>query len=515
MEKISMRNIKDILKLRFKTEISYRQISRAVNIPSSTISDYCKRFEITKYTIDDFLEIDEDKIYQLLFPEKIKKETTDTAQRPLPNFEYIHKNISKKGMTFELLWMEYKEDNPNGYSLSQFKELYYKFKKKVNPTMRQTYIPGHQMFIDYSGLTVAYVDSKSGEIYKAQIFVTVLGGSGCVFVHATPSQKQEYFIKSHILAYEFYGGVSKINVPDNLKSAIISNNKNGIVVNESYAEMCRYYNCAVEPARPKKPQDKGIVEQAVQGIQRWILAVFRDRTFFSVDEINQAIAPLLDKYNSKVSKHLGASRYELFEEEKKQLQALPANRFIYKEIKLATVDISYHVKLLDCYYSVPFKHLGEKVEIKYSTALVEIYHKGRLVATHPRIHRVNAKSTLKEHQPKNHQFQNEKMNPGRLLNWAVSIGENTRQFVQKRLESSDYPANVYQNIIAVLGKAKIYGKTDLDLALAYANSINATRVKSIESILDKKLYLQVSNNADTTLTVLNDHENIRGKDYYK
>lgn len=511
MERLSMRKIKDILKLRFITEISYRQISRAVNVPSSTVSDYCKRFEITKYEIDELLKMDEDKIYQILFPEKVKIDKT--TKRPLPNFEYIHKEIAKKGVTFELLWMEYKEQHPDGYGLSRFKELYYSFKNKISPTMRQTYIPGHQMFVDYSGLIVEYRDAITGEIHKAQIFVAVLGGSGCAFVHATPSQKQEYFIKSHILAYEFYGGVPKINVPDNLKSAIISNNKNGIVVNESYAEMCRHYNCAVEPARPKKPQDKGIVEQAVQGIQRWILAVFRHRTFFSVDEINQAIAPLLDIYNSKKSRHLGASRYELFEEEKSQLQLLPANRFVYKEIKIATVDLSYHVKLLDCYYSVPFKYLSQKVEIKYSTALVEIYHKSKLLATHPRIHRLNARSTLHEHMPKNHQYQNEKMNPGRLLNWAVSIGENTRIFTQNKLDGSEYPANVYTSIIAILNKAKVYGRVELDMALAYALSINATSVKSIESILSKKLYIQTANNV--TSTVINNHKNIRGKDYYK
>ncbi|MEA3354792.1 MAG: hypothetical protein U9Q33_13350 [Campylobacterota bacterium] len=176
-----MKKIKDILKLRFITNISYRQISRAVDVPSSTVSDYCKRFEITKYTIDEFLKLDEDMIYQSLFPEK--KLASKYKDRPLPNVEYIHKEISKKGVTFELLWQEYKEQHPNGYGLSQFKEHYYKFKKKVDPTMRQTYIPGHQMFVDYSGLTVPYVDSKTGEIFKSQVFVSVLGNSGCVFVH--------------------------------------------------------------------------------------------------------------------------------------------------------------------------------------------------------------------------------------------------------------------------------------------------------------------------------------------
>jgi len=507
-----MKRIKEILQLRYVTDISVRAISRAVNVPPSTVSDYCKRFQITGYTIDEILRVDEDQIYQLLFPEKRlpKRE----KKRPLPDFAYIHKEIAKKGVTFELLWMEYKEENPNGYGISQFKEYYYRFKNKINPTMRQTYIPGHQMFVDYSGLTVPYYNSKTGEVFKAQIFISVLGNSGCVFVHATPSQKQEYFIKSHILAYEFYGGVPKVNVPDNLKSAVISNNKKGIIINESYADMCRHYNCTVEPARPKKPQDKGIVEQAVQGIQRWILAVFRDRVFFSVDEINQAIEPLLDKYNNRVIKHIGKSRYELFEErEKHQLQALPVNRYIYKEIKIATVDISYHVQLLKCFYSVPFKYLKQKVEVKYSTTLVEIYHKSKLIATHPRLFNVNERSTLKEHMPKNHQFREEKMNPGRLLNWAASIGNNTQKFVQHRLDTTDYPVNVYTSVIAILQKEKIYGKHELDLALGYALHINAKSVKSIESILSKKLYKQSANN--TTNPVLDNHKNIRGSNYYK
>jgi len=507
-----MKKIKEILKLKYITDISMRAISRAVKVPPSTVSDYCKRFEITNCTIEDILKLNEDEIYQLLFPEK--KLPNKQENRPLPDYAYIHKEIAKKGVTFELLWMEYKEQYPNGYGLSQFKEYYYRFKKKINPTMRQTYIAGHQMFVDYSGLTVPYNDAQTGEVKKAQIFVSVLGNSGCVFVHATPSQKQEYFIKSHILAYEFYEGVPKVMVPDNLKSAVISNNKKGIVINESYAQMCCHYNCTVEPARPRKPQDKGIVEQAVQGIQRWILALFRHRVFFSVDEINQAIAPLLDRYNNKVIKFIGKSRYELFEEqEKTHLQPLPVNRYIYKEIKSATVDISYHVQLLKCFYSVPFKYLKQRVEIRYSTTLVEIYHKSQLIATHPRLHSINDRSTLKEHMPKNHQYQYEKMNPDRLLNWASSIGVNAKEFVEHRLDNTDYPVNVYTSIIAVLSKAKIYGKVELNLALGYALSINAKSVKSIESILSKKLYIQVANN--TTNPVLNNHNNIRGANYYK
>ncbi len=508
-----MKKIKDILKLKYITELSYRQISRSVNIPRSTVMDYCKRFEITPYDIDTFLDKDEDDIYEILFPEKKLPRTC--LDRPLPDVEYIHKEIAKKGVTFELLWQEYKEMHPNGYACSQFKEHYYRYKRKLNPSMRQTYIPGEKLFIDYSGLTVPVVDSKTGEISKTQIFVAVLGASGYTFVHATPSQKKEDFILSHVLAYEFFDGVPKINVPDNLKSAIISNNKNGIIVNESYAELARHYNCAIEPARPRKPQDKGMVEQGVQAIQRWILAVLRDRTFFSVDELNDAIATLLDRYNNKVIKRLGKSRTELFaENDKPYLQTLPSNRFIYKEFKLATVNIDYHIELHKCFYSVPFKYLKEKVEIKYSTTLVEIYHKSRLIATHPRLYRPNDTSTLKEHMPLNHQYQHEKMNPQRLKNWATSVGANAGIFVQQRLETAEYPTNAYRGIIAILSLEKMYGRIALNLALGYASSINTTSVKSIRSILDKKLYLQAINN-HTVKPSTPTHDNIRGSEYYK
>ena len=513
MRRLSMKKIKDVLRLRFITNISYRQISRALNTPSSTTADYCKRFEITNYSIDEFLSLEEDEIYQLLFPEKSLPKTYKT--RPKPNVEYIHKEIAKKGVTFELLWQEYKEQHPDGYGCSQFKEYYYKYKKRLNPSMRQTYIAGEKMFVDYSGLTVPVIDLSTGEVIKAQIFVSVLGLSGYTYVHATASQKVEDFIRSHVTAFEFYEGIPKILVPDNLKSAIISNNNKGIVFNENYAELSRYYNFAIEPARVRKPQDKAKAEQGVQGIQRWILARFRHRSFFSVDEINQAISELLDIYNNKIIKRLGKSRTDIFEEnEKKFLGELPANRFIYKELKIATVNIDYHVELNRCFYSVPFKYLKEKVELKYSNSLVEIYYKLKLIATHPRLYRINDSSTMKEHMPLNHQYQNEKMNPQRLISWGASVGNDAKEFVEIRLEEPQYPEKVYRSLIAILSLGKLYGKIELNLALSYALKIDAKSVKSVESILSKKLYLQAVNNTNNN-QLFNNHGNIRGSDYYK
>lgn len=509
-----MKDISKALKMRYMANISLREIAIATKLPHTTIADYCKRFDNSSYNLDVLLSFGDDKIISILFPNK--KIVQKNLEKPMPDVEYIHKEIVKKGVTFELLWYEYKDIHPDGYGLSQFKEYYYRYKKRLNPSMRQTHIPGDKLFVDYSGLTMNVIDQFTGEVSKVQVFVAVLGASGYTFVHATKSQTLKDFILSHTKAFDFFGGVPNVLVPDNLKSAIISNNKKGIVENESYSELARHYDCVISPARPRKPKDKPKAEQGVQGIQRWLIAVLRNRIFFNVDEINEALSPLLDRYNNKVMKHISKSRNELFLElDSPVLNPLPNNKFIYKEFKVAIVHLDYHVELHKCYYSVPYKYLKEKVEIRYSIATVEIYHQNILIATHPRLHRINDTSTQKEHMPLNHQYANEKMNPTRLKNWGETIGESAHLFVNQKLEDAQYPTNAYRSTIAILNLAKLYGKENLNLALGYALSINATSTKSIESILAKKLYLLglpiiASNNA-----ILNTHENLRGKEYYQ
>lgn len=318
-----MKDIKKALRMRYIAKISLRDTATAVKLPHSTIADYCKRFDKSRYDLDELLTYTDEKIFSILFDNSIKIPKNNSNEKPIPDVEYIHKEINKKGVTFELLWMEYKDIHPNGYQLSQFKEYYYRYKKRLNPSMRQTHIPGDKLFVDYSGLTMNVIDQLTGEISKVQIFVAVLGASGYTFVHATKSQTLKDFILSHTKAFDFFGGVPNVLVPDNLKSAIISNNKKGIVENESYSELSRHYNCVISPTRPRKPKDKPKVEQGVQGIQRWLIAVLRNRTFFSIDEINEALSPLLDRYNNKVMKHIEKSRSELFSELDKY-ECLPA-----------------------------------------------------------------------------------------------------------------------------------------------------------------------------------------------
>jgi ribosome-associated translation inhibitor RaiA len=290
------------------------------------------------------------------------------------------------------------------------------------------------------------------------------------------------------------------------------------VLNESYAALARHYAMRVEPARPRKPKDKSKVEQGVQGIQRYILAHFRHLKIFSVNEANEKIARILDKYNHKIMKHIGKSRTELFEAlDKPQLRPLPANRYIYEQFKIARVNMNYHVLLEQCEYSVPFQYLKEQVELRYTPTRVGIYFKNERIATHPRLRRPGDASTLSEHMPDDHQHVANKMNPDRLRGWAKSIGEQSRRFVEDAFEAVEHPPRAFRKIVAVLSLAKRYGNMELELALAYAMEHHIVKVKSITSILDKKLYLQqkANNTQCTAPDLFNTHDNLRGEDTYR
>ena len=514
-----MRKIIEVLRLHLKLNLSLRQSATLSKISLGTASNYVNRFKEININIDEFISLNEVEQEKLFYPKNVCTVKSNNS-KVMPDYIYVHHELKRKKqtkVTLSLLYEEYKEANPNNcYGSTQFRDYYSKFLNKINPSMKQVHLSGEKLFVDYSGATIPIVNQRTGEITKAQIFVGVLGASGYTFVHATYSQKQRDFILSHTLAYDFFGGTPLIVVPDNLKSAVIKHSKkDGIVINESYASLARHYNMVVSPARPYKPKDKSKAEQGVQGIQRWILAVLRHQTFFSVDELNDAISLLLDKYNNKIVKRFNKSRFEMFLElDKPFLQSLPNERYIYKEFKEATVSQSYHIFLEGCEYSVPYKYLGFKVFVSYSNQSVSIYYKGIQIALHPRLHFSVQTSTLNEHMPTNHQYANEKINPGKYLNWAKDIGMSTLQWVKKEFEKVTHAPNAYRKLNAVLSMARTYGKSELEFALQYAITHNITATSSIKSILDKKLYLQKpANNNVASIHIFNNHENIHGNIY--
>lgn len=509
MARLTMSEFKEVLRLRYRNNLSYRLISTSTGFAKSTVLDYCVRFESSKLPLEEALQLPENELEVWLFPERT---TPSKCKRPLPDFEYIAKEIRKKGITWLLLWQEYKSVYPDGYNYTQFKKYCKAHIQRLSPTMRQVYHAGETMFVDYSGLTMEVADPITVEVKPVQIFVAALGASGAVFVHATPDQKKASFIESHTLAFEYFGGVAERLIPDNLKSAVTEHRKDYVKVNDSYADMARYYGTVVIPARPRHPQDKAKVEQAVQGIQRWIMAKLRNRIFYSIQELNDAIAPLMEAYNSKVMRGIGKSLFDLLEEiDRPALLPLPYKRYQYREYIQRTVHIDYHVDVAGSYYSVPFKYAKSKVDVWYSNSKVEIFLKGQLIAVHPRSFRKGYASTLDEHMPLNHQYRNETWNPGRILNWASSIGINTVRLMKVIMESKPHPVRGYRTCIAILNLSKKWPNDELEMACRKACDIRAYTVKSIESLLKSKLYLEPS---DKNTAPLKDHQNIRGKNYY-
>lgn len=512
-----MSTVKEVLRLKYIAHLSNRKIELLGVSSKSGVSNFTSRFEKSGLDIHHALAMEDSTLSSVLFPElKQYLKSSSTKQRTHPDWNYVHNELKKKGVTRQLLWEEYKLQHSDGYGYSQFKEYYSRYASTLNPSMRQIHYAGDMLFVDFSGLTMPIYNAKTGEIDKAQIFVSVLGASGYTFVHAVASQNTEDFIECHTKAFIFYGGVPNILVPDNLKAAVISNKKGKVVLNESYADMAGHYGVAVMPARPYHPQDKAKVELGVKGCQRWILAKLRHRQFFDIDELNDAISELLDGYNAKVIRRLGKSRNELFEElDQPVMHPLRSNGYHYREHKVCTVAVDYHVELLGNGYSVPYIHLGKKVDLWYSRQSVTISYQGEIIATHPRLIRAYEDSTILEHMPREHQYQFEKWNPQRILHWANTIGANTMALMETIMSERSHPTRGYKSCMAILAFSKTYGAFALELACAKALEIGTRRVDSIETMLKRKTYLQQESAITPINNLFNSHENLRGSDNYQ
>jgi len=298
-----MKQTREVLRLHLLAGLSPRKIQGATGVARTTVQDYIKRCNANGLTLEWMEQLDDDALRIKLFG--VTKHAMPKPKKVMPDYNSIHQELKqsrqdKTKVTLMFLWEAYKAAyGADAYEYTQFRVYYRRYKQKLNPSMRQIHVAGEKLFVDYSGVTIPIHDPKDGTVSKAQVFVAVLGASGYTFVHITPSQKQEDFIHSHVLAYAFFGGIPEAVVPDNLKSAVIFNDKrHGIVINESYAALARHFSMRVEPARPRKPKDKPKAEQGVQAIQRYILAHFRHQKIFTVDEANEKVAVLLDAHTT-------------------------------------------------------------------------------------------------------------------------------------------------------------------------------------------------------------------------
>ena len=511
-----MRKIKEVIRLKFEADLSHDRIAAATGVSKGTVTKYLQRAREVGLDWPLPVEMDDGQLEALLFPRGAPLVTRYTE----PDFAQLHQELKRKGVTLQLLWEEYAAVHPGqAYRYSQFCLLFKRFQGSLKRSMRQVHRAGDKLFIDYSGHTVGIIDGATGEIRRAEIFVAVLGASSYVYAEATWSQQLPDWIAAHVRCFEFMAAVPALLVPDNLKSAIHRACRYEPEANSTYEDLARHYGTAILPARPFRPRDKAAVEASVLLVQRWILARLRNRQFFSLEELNAAIGALVIDLNQRPFKKLAGSRQSAFETiDRPAMKPLPATRYQFAEWKTAIVNIDYHVDADGHYYSVPHRLVKQKVEVRMTATTVECFYQGKRVAAHLRSRLRGRHTTIAEHMPDAHRKHLE-WTPGRLLNWALSIGPATRDVVQWQFDHRPHPEQGYRACLGLLNLAKHCGAARLEAACRRALAIGSPTRKSIKSILAAKLDQHpelFSASADPEASPPPpQHANVRGPDYFR
>jgi len=505
-----MRKIREVLRLRLQCGLSRRQIAASCGIGLGTVYEYVRRARDAGLAWPLPEALDDAALERRLFPAP----KPASAARPLPEWPTLGRELRRKGVTLLLLWYEYRAAHPDGYGYSRFCELYNQWAGTAQPRMRQVHKGGEKLFVDYAGLTVPIADSSGGATRDAQIFVATLGASSYTFVEATASQALPDWIGSHVRAFLFFGGMPEIVVPDNLKGGVTSPCYYEPEINPTYQEMARHYGVAVLPARVRTPRDKAKVENGVQQVERWVLAPLRDRRFFSLAELNEAIRPLAEQLNARAGPGLPAPRRELFESlDRPALRPLPESSYEVALWKKARVHIDYHVRVEEHFYSVPHRLIQQEVEVRLTRHTVELFHCGQRVASHVRSFRKGGFTTLPEHMPDNHREWGE-WSPERLTRWASKTGPATAQLVQEILASRPHPHQGYRSCLGILRLGNEYGAERLEAACSRALSARALTYRSVKSILVHRLDTPAPGAASASAPPIQ-HANIRGAEYYQ
>jgi len=510
-----MRKLREVLRLRFGSGLGYHRISRSCKISTSTARSYTQAAEDAGLGWPLPEGLDDRQLIERLFPDS--SGPCGSARLPLPDFTGMHRELRRKGVTLQLLWEEYREAYPDGYQYSQFCKRYSRWAGKLDIPMRQHYCAGEKMFVDFAGQTIPVTDSKTGAVRQVQLFVAVLGASSYTFAEACESQQLGDWVDVHVHAWEFFGGVAAITVPDNLKSAVTRPCRYEPELNPTYQHLAEHYNTAVIPARVRKPRDKAKVEAGVLLAERWIIAVLRHRKFFSLGELNAAIRQLLIKLNDRPFKKMSGSRAELFRSlDAPALQALPGIRYEFAEWLEAGVNIDYHVwiKADEHYYSVPFQLVQQRIEVRLTVRTVEMFFKSRRVAVHRRSSERGGSTTLDEHRPKAHR-RHLQWTPGRIIRWAANAGPRCAEAVDHIMKSKPHPEQGYRSCLGLIRLGNAYGTDRLEAACNRALALGICSYGSIKSMLKKGLESRPLSDTPPATPRRNLPSCVRGADYYR
>jgi transposase len=508
---MKMTNYREILRLK-SLELNHSQISSSLGISRQTTVTVLQRAAEQGLTYQSVAEFSDRELFKVLYP--------SGAGQPsykMPDYEQVHREMAKSGVTLQLLWMEYCDQcraaNEIPYQFTQFKKYYRDYAVKTKATMRINHKPGEIMEVDWAGQTSEVADNETGATMSAYIFVAVLPYSGYAYVEAFLGQDQEAWITAHVNAYRFFGGVTRILVPDNLKSGVIKNTRDEIVLNKSYHEMAEHYNTAIVPTRVKAPKDKATVEGAVGHVSSFILAAIRNQRFFTLRELNKVIKERLHALNHRQFQKKDGSRALLFSEERTVLLPLPPHEYEYATWKIATVQYNYHVSVDGQFYSIPYEYIKRKVDVRLTRSVVEVFFECSRICSHVRLYgRQGQYSTQEAHMPRNHQ-QYAKWSGERFRKWAAQIGPNTVTVVETILTGYKVEQQGYRACMALLKLSDSYTPQRLeaacDKALYYTPRPS---YKSVQAIL-KSGQDKISETSAATFEPAASGF-VRGADYY-
>jgi transposase len=510
-KRLPMNRLREMLRLKAVCDLGQKRIAQSLRVGAGTVSEYLAAARKAGIDWAGACELSDEELEARVFGEG--RRAMPRVQLWAPDWAEVHREMRRPGVTLQLLWSEYRERNAEGYRYSRFCELYGRYVKTLTPTMRQVHRAGEKVFVDFSGKKPSIVDRETGEMREVELFVGTLGASGYAYAEAVLSQDLPTWIDVHVRMVEEFGGVPSLFVPDNLKSAVTKACRYEPELTRAYEGFVSHYGAAALPARAYRPRDKAKVEGTVLLVQRWVLAALRNRTFFSLAELNEAIREKVAQLNERPMKKLGVSRRELYERlEKPALKALPQTRYEMAEWKACTVNIDYHVEYDRNFYSVPYQLVGAKVEVRATRRVVEVV-KGTRVASHARLYGRGRYSTLAEHRPASHRAHAE-WTPSRLIAWGEKTGPATGRVVAKILEMRPHPEQGYRSCLGLLRLSKQHGTERLEKACALAERLSSCSYKTVKNILMSGRDRMQEPTLDQRGSSLPAHENIRGASYY-
>lgn len=506
-----MSDIRQLLRY-FSQGKSLREISSMTGISRKTVTKYISGLQSKGYDYNSVMNISDKELYELLHTSPPADDRLSVLYSEFPSIEG---ELGRVGVTKTLLWQEYKTRHNDGYNKTQFCQYLNEYLQTQGVVARFEHKFGDKLFVDFAGKKLGYTDRQSCEYISVEVFVAVLGASKLTYVQAVASQKKGDFLDCVEGAFRFIGGVPEAVVPDNLKSAVKKASKYEPELNETFESFAEHYDVAILPTRSRKPRDKALVENAVKLIYQSIYAPLRDKEFYSLDELNAAIAEELEKFNNRKLSNGEFSRRQIFEEyEKSTLRPAAQNRYEIKELYMASVYTSSHIWFGPDkhYYSVPYRFIGKRVKVIYTNSKVEIYYENERIAYHQRNVAKYQYSTIKDHMPSSHNFVHD-WSPQRFQSWASSIGIYTRKLIDNIFDSKKHPEQAYKSCLGVLAYAKKIGADILEKSCRRADEYNSYSYRTVKSIIDSKSY-NLYNEAEEAVFI-GKHDNVRGGDYYQ